>query len=190
MKYLFPVCALLSVACTGVFEGQTHRDQSSPAPSSNAAAHGGAGASSVSAPAEAPNAVVGEGAATWCYPAHEPTAAVVRLRWVSKRGRLMAALKALGGFWLAAVAAVFLPLLHFILVPTLLLLGPLMFFWKLRESVTLLGADGPCPACGVPIAHRVQLPAAEHTQVRCEACGRSVDLAIPAAELQGSAHGA
>lgn len=144
----------------------------------------------MSAPAEAPDAIVAERAATWCYAAHAPTTAMVRLRWVNKRGRLMAALKALGGFWLAAVGAVFLPLLHFILVPTLLLLGPLMFFWKLRESVTLLGADGPCPACGVPIAHRVQLPAAEHTQVRCEACGRSVDLAIPAAELRASPDGA
>lgn len=136
------------------------------------------------APGKAPHAIEGEIVARWCYGERPSTAAVARVRWVSKRGRLVAALQALAGFWLAAIAAVFLPLLHFVLVPSLLLLGPLMFFWKLRESVTLLGADGPCPACGVPIAHRVQLPAAQHTQVRCEACGRSVDLAIPAEALK------
>ncbi len=134
---------------------------------------------------KSPHAVVVEIVARWCYPDHEPSAAVVRLRRVNKRGRLVAAFRALAGCWLAAVAAVFLPLLHFILVPSLLLLGPLMFFWKLREHVTLLGADGPCPACGVQISHRVKLPAAEHTQVRCEACGRAVDLVIPAEELRG-----
>jgi len=35
MKYLFPVCALLSVACTGIFDGQTHSDQSGANPSPN-----------------------------------------------------------------------------------------------------------------------------------------------------------
>ena len=108
---------------------------------------------------------------------------MVRVRRVNKRGRLTAALKAFGTCWLAAVAAVFVPLLHFILVPSLLLLGPAMFIWKLGEHVTLLSADGSCPACGEEIVHRVRLRAAEHTRVRCDACGRGVELAIPAAEL-------
>jgi hypothetical protein len=43
MKYLFPVCALLSVACTGIFDGQTHNDQPSANPSSNPQMTGGAG---------------------------------------------------------------------------------------------------------------------------------------------------
>ncbi len=48
MKYLFPVCALLSVACTGIFDGQSHSDQSSSDPSSNSnsAVPGGAGSGS------------------------------------------------------------------------------------------------------------------------------------------------
>jgi hypothetical protein len=47
MKYLFPVCALLSVACTGIFDGQTHSDQSSANPSTNPQMNGGAGTTSV-----------------------------------------------------------------------------------------------------------------------------------------------
>ena len=50
MKYLFPVCALLSVACTGIFDGQTHGDQSSANPSSNPQMNGGAGTGSVTNP--------------------------------------------------------------------------------------------------------------------------------------------
>lgn len=127
--------------------------------------------------------LIAEIAANWSYDGREPTPAVVRLQRVSKRGRTYAALKALGACWLAGVAAVFLPLLHFILVPSLLLLGPLMFFWKLSEHVTLLAADGPCPACGAAILHRVKLRASERTDVRCESCGRRVELVISAESL-------
>ena len=49
MKYLFPVCALLSVACTGIFDGPTHSDQSSTDLSpNNPATPGGAGTGSTS----------------------------------------------------------------------------------------------------------------------------------------------
>lgn len=48
MKYLFsvPMFALLTAACTGIFEGQTSNDQSEAIPSSNQPMTGGAGASS------------------------------------------------------------------------------------------------------------------------------------------------
>ncbi len=52
MKHLFPVCALLSVACTGVFDGPTQSDPSSTDPannsSNNPAVPGGAGSGSTS----------------------------------------------------------------------------------------------------------------------------------------------
>ena len=51
MKYLFPVCALLSVACTGIFDGQTHSDPSSKDPSQNpAATSGGTGSTTTNTP--------------------------------------------------------------------------------------------------------------------------------------------
>lgn len=50
MKYLFPAIALLSlasVACTGIFEGQSHSDQSNGSPSTNnAGSTGSAGTTS------------------------------------------------------------------------------------------------------------------------------------------------
>ena len=122
-------------------------------------------------------------AASFRYPDLEPSPARVRVRRMNRPARIVAAFKALGGCWLGAVAAVFVPVLHFVLVPGLLLLGPAMFFWRLGQRETLLSADGNCPACGVPIAHRVTLTATEHTQIRCEGCGRGIDLTIPASEL-------
>ncbi len=43
MKYLLPACALLSVACTGIFDGQTRSDQvaADPSPKPPATATGG-----------------------------------------------------------------------------------------------------------------------------------------------------
>ncbi len=46
MKYLFPVCALFSVACTGIFDGQTPGDQSSNVPLTNNPATPGGGSGS------------------------------------------------------------------------------------------------------------------------------------------------
>jgi hypothetical protein len=54
MKYLFPAIALLSlasVACTGIFEGQTHSDQSKGGPSTNnPGTTGSAGTTSMTSP--------------------------------------------------------------------------------------------------------------------------------------------
>jgi len=129
-------------------------------------------------------------AASYRYPEIEPSPARVKLRRMNRPARMIAALRALGLCWLAAIAAVFVPVLHFVLVPSLLLGGPLAFLWKLGEQVTLLSADGTCPACHAPIAHRVKQRAAEHTNIRCDHCGRNIDLVLPAAELApgGGAH--
>jgi hypothetical protein len=54
MKYLFPVCALLNLACTGIFDGQAHSDQSTANPSPNPSMNGGAGTGSVTPTATTP----------------------------------------------------------------------------------------------------------------------------------------
>jgi hypothetical protein len=125
-----------------------------------------------------------EAAANWCYYGHEPTIANVRLRQLSQRARFAGAFKTLGVCWLLAVVAVFMPVLHFVLVPGLLLLGPLLFLGKLAEGVTLLGATGPCPACGATITHRVKLRALPKMEIRCDGCGRAIELVIPDALMR------
>ncbi len=104
-----------------------------------------------------------------------------------RAARSRRALKTLGITWGCAVIAVFLPVLHFVLVPLLLVAGPVLAYQKSRESVTLLTATGPCPACHAPQDHRLNAAARERLVLRCEACGRALELWPAAALLEPSA---
>ena len=59
MKYLFaasiPVCALLSVACTGIFDGNTPSDRSSSDPSTNQPTNNATGGSGTTTPMTTPD---------------------------------------------------------------------------------------------------------------------------------------
>jgi hypothetical protein len=74
------------------------------------------------------------------------TGSVVLETW-EKKERTARAFKALGISWGLAVAAVFLPLLHFFLVPLLLLAGPVAFFLVAGQGAVILGGKGECPEC-------------------------------------------
>lgn len=117
------------------------------------------------------------------YPGKEPSAAVVNLRRRGRRDRLAAVARTWAISWLAAVAAVFLPVLHFILVPALLIGGPLYALSMRDEHTTLLRASGACPACGVPVAHAQARRATATVALRCDGCGRALELAIDPAVL-------
>jgi DNA-directed RNA polymerase subunit RPC12/RpoP len=71
---------------------------------------------------------------------------------------------------------------HFVLVPAFLIAGPVVFFMKMAEDVSLEGARGICPMCGK------EQEFAEHERllarhpVRCPTCGRQLELI---AELPG-----
>jgi len=78
--------------------------------------------------------------------------------------------------WAAACGALFVPVLHFVLVPSLLIAGPWLALTRLGERRTVLGVEGPCPACGGAIAAR---PGGGATQeVRCTHCRRSIEWAL------------
>ena len=50
-----------------------------------------------------------------------------------------------------AVAAVFIPLAHFVLVPGVLVAGGVIAAIRLREDWRLARVQGPCPRCGQPL---------------------------------------
>jgi hypothetical protein len=77
-----------------------------------------------------------------------PVPARARIRRQSSADRLRRVLAALGLFWGLAVPAVFMPVAHFILVPTLLLTGMVVAASRAREDIRLLGVHGHCPRCG------------------------------------------
>ena len=90
--------------------------------------------------------------------------------------RLRRALQALAITWGCAILAVFLPVLHFVLVPLLLLGGPLIALQKWGEHVSLLRAEGACPACAAAQSHELNTAAQERIVLRCPACGRALEL--------------
>ncbi len=64
-----------------------------------------------------------------------------------KRERTMRGLKALGVSWGLAVFAVVIPILHFVLVPLLLVIGPFAFYYVAGQKEIILGGKGLCPEC-------------------------------------------
>lgn len=120
-----------------------------------------------------------EVAATLAYHGHADAPATLRVRDWSKPERTARAVRALATCWGLAVLAVFLPVLHFVLVPSLLVAGPLAALARLNERATVLGAHGACPACGAAQAFALSGAMRESIALRCESCGRAVSLRAP-----------
>jgi hypothetical protein len=49
--------------------------------------------------------------------------------------------------WLLAIACILLPIVHFILVPLLLIAGPIVAIWNYNRKSIIKGGSGPCPFC-------------------------------------------
>jgi hypothetical protein len=71
----------------------------------------------------------------------------VWLRNWEKKERTLRAFKSLGICWGLAIVTVFIPLAHFILVPSFLLAGPVLFFMTISQEQVILGGKGICPKC-------------------------------------------
>ncbi len=115
------------------------------------------------------------------YPDRIPIVARVTARHRDAKARVSRAALTWAAGWGLAVAAVFLPVLHFVLVPLLLVGTPLLAWQRLHEPATLIDAEGACPACG---AHRTFALGGAwrvRTALRCEACGRALVLELPSA---------
>ena len=58
------------------------------------------------------------------------------------------AVRGVGIFFALAVGSIFLPLVHFVLVPMFLILTPVAFVFLKRTKAKILKIAGTCPACG------------------------------------------
>src|SRR5262245_48159931 len=87
--------------------------------------------------------------------------AMVSVRQHGRPDRIRRAALAWAGCWGAAILAVPLMVIHWVLVPALIVGGPLYAMVMLRERVTVLGADGDCPACGVAQHPRMKAGASD-----------------------------
>ena len=117
-------------------------------------------------------------AASFLYHGKPAREAQLEIRQWSPRQRLIRALKGLGMCWGAALLAVLLPVLHWVLVPSLLIGGPLFAFMRYHERMTIVAARGPCPACGVELSCALGQASRRSMMVRCDHCGRGITLEV------------
>lgn len=105
-----------------------------------------------------------------------PTTATVTIRSFDKPERMRRALKGLGTFWAAALGSVFIPVAHFLLVPSFSLYGIYTFFERLNADKIVVSAEGTCPDCGkqqkLDVAGRWRVP----RNVACRYCQRSLRI--------------
>lgn len=112
------------------------------------------------------------------YAGRPSSPATVTVRHHERPERVRRALLALGAGWGLAIAALFVPVLHFFLVPALVLGTPLLAIGRWRQRVTLVEASGACPACGRPIQLPLGRAPDESLAFRCDHCGRALALSL------------
>ena len=106
-----------------------------------------------------------------------PSRAVVIVERLSLRARLVRAATVAGLGLAAALIALPIPVVHFVLVPGSLLAGFVLGAIRLAQREVVRRAEGPCPFCGtlqrLGLAGRTfRLP----RRVHCSTCGRELDL--------------
>ncbi len=136
---------------------------------------------------QSPGTRLEETPAVFRYPGKDDSPVTVMLRRRNRRDRFVMVAKTWAIAWLAAIAAVFLPVLHFILVPSLLIGGPIYAIAQFQEHTTLMGGGGPCPACGAEVKLTQKRRAEARIAVRCESCGRRIELGIAPEKLEAEA---
>jgi hypothetical protein len=89
------------------------------------------------------------------------------------------ALKALGKWWGIALLSVFIPVAHFVLVPSFFLFGLYQFSQRLGAVEVPADAHGKCPDCGaeqpLELATEWRVP----QLVTCRQCHRGLRLTLP-----------
>jgi len=97
-----------------------------------------------------------------------------------RRARSRRALRALGKWWGIALLSVFIPVAHFLLVPSFFLFGIFMSVQNLGTSELAKDARGVCPDCGteqsLDLAAKWRVP----QQVTCRNCHRGLVVALGA----------
>ncbi len=74
----------------------------------------------------------------------------VKIQYFNRKQRIMQSLKIFGLCWGGAIVGVFLPIIHFVLVPSFILAGLIVpGFVYFRESL-VLGGEATCPKCHAP----------------------------------------
>jgi hypothetical protein len=88
--------------------------------------------------------------------------------------RVARALTALGTFWGLALGGLFIPVAHFILVPTFATAGIIAAILRAREDRRLLRVRGRCPRCGIEQDFAAGGRLAREVRLDCPHCHNSL----------------
>lgn len=69
------------------------------------------------------------------------------VQYLDSRQRLLRSLKVMGLIWGLALVSIFIPLAHFVLVPSFLIAGPIVARQIYQQEKIVLGGKGLCPKC-------------------------------------------
>ncbi|HEX4601302.1 MAG TPA: hypothetical protein VH116_07905 [Gemmatimonadales bacterium] len=115
-----------------------------------------------------------------------PRRGTVTIHVFTREQRWRRALAALGQWWGVALVSVFIPLAHFVLVPSFLLYGVWQFVQRLGTTQLATDARATCPDChqeqALDLAPRWRAP----QPVTCRYCHRGLRLSLPSTESEGS----
>ena len=93
--------------------------------------------------------------------------------------RFARVLGGLGMFWGLGLVSVFIPIAHFVLVPTFVLGGIAMALVRAREDRRLILLQGACPRCGAAQEFRPAGRFADGRSFDCPKCHGTLTLAVP-----------
>lgn len=102
--------------------------------------------------------------------------ATIRIRSFDRSARLKRAAIGLATWWAVALACVFIPVAHFLLVPGFLIFGLFTFVQRVKATAIVVAAHGTCPDCGAEQDLEMLGPWREGQDLSCRHCHRSLHL--------------
>ena len=109
-----------------------------------------------------------------------PRRVTVSVAHLSAGRRVARALKAGGLFWAIAAGCVFIPGLHFVLVPSFLVIGVATGFRHLRDEQVVSSVRGACPRCGLEQAFAAGNRLTPRWSLDCPGCHTNLTLTLDA----------
>jgi hypothetical protein len=97
----------------------------------------------------------------------------MQVREVGPGIRVLRGLRSLALWWFCAACAVLIPVLHWVLVPGLTLVGPIMASRAFGFTRQVCGGGGNCPSCLQPVAFP-RTPHADGFSLGCPRCRTSI----------------
>ena len=107
-----------------------------------------------------------------------PSHAEVSVARLTPGQRLARGFRGAGVFWAIAGACIFIPGLHFVLVPGFLLIGIVTGMVRVRDAETVVRVHGVCPRCKFEQDFTAGNRFAPTWRLDCRACHNHLELAL------------